>query len=377
MDIKKIESMVQEMSEAFNAVQMPRTPFVLQHFVVGQHDTKSQQYAQCVLELQIKYDNIRRALLHRQKMELEIAQLESEEDPIAAIDAALKRLDYEAQERAMLGAMREFETLYQIWQAFPHQYTRAELDGAQEEYWIKRLTRQAEQGMLATGRVGAGDQGALRLIGRAALPQLDHVREIEQQYLETGNVKVLIAVPTEKKAENGLPCLENLVIPSGVQAKYYNIYGRSTAEAYNDAAMTLLKDKADFMLTVEDDTFPPPDALVRLLAQLEGTKKTVIGAWYPKRSEVREGAPIVLKDGKRQALEADGKIHEVYTIPMGCTLFPAQVFLETTFPWFVSTDCLTQDSFFSQKAREAGWALICDTSIRCQHIDRGTKEVYE
>jgi hypothetical protein len=61
---------------------------------------------------------------------------------------------------------------------------------------------------------------------------------------------------------------------------------------------------------------------------------------------------------------------------MGCTLFPAEVFLQATHPWFATTEHLTQDSFFSQKARDAGWRLVCDTAIRCQHVDRVTQEVF-
>lgn len=373
----QIEKAVAQMEEAFKAVQMPRPPFELENFIIGQHDTPEQQYAQCVVELQIKYDAIRRANLQKRRIALEIEELEKSGDPKDAIDAELKRIDIEEQDRAMIGALREFEVLFGIWQSFPHQYTREELNAAQEEYWVKRLTRQAEQDLLASGRVSQGNQEALRLIGRAPLPQLDHVREVEQRYLEVGDVRVLMVVPTEEKAEDGLPCVEDLVIPSGVQVKIYNVWGKSTAEAYNDAVMTLLNDSADFMLTVEDDTFPPPEALTRLLALAREKPRTIVGAWYPKRNEMREGAPIVIVDGKRQGLAADGWIHEVHTIPMGCTLFPAEVFLQTSQPWFVTTNHLTQDSFFSQKARDAGWKLLCDTSIRCRHIDRETGEVYK
>src|SRR5205085_10998931 len=42
-----------------------------------------------------------------------------------------------------------------------------------------------------------------------------------------------------------------------------------------------------------------------------------------------------------------------------------------------SSVSLTQDSFFSQKARDAGYRLLCDTSVRSKHIDRNTGEVFE
>lgn len=209
------------------------------------------------------------------------------------------------------------------------------------------------------------------------MPELDHVRDVEKKFLEVGDVKCLIAVPTREKA-TVLPCIENLEVPSGIQVKYYNVWGRSVHDAYNDAAMTTVKDHADFMLTVEDDTFPPKDAFVRLvqLYRKHGPK-VVVGGWYPKKQESREGTPIVLCAGKRQALDADGEVHEVYTIPMGCTLFPAEAFIATEFPWFATTEHMTQDSFFSQKLREAGYKLLVDTSIRCKHIDAATGKVYE
>lgn len=374
---EQVNDLVAELKDAFLEIQQARPDYSLEHFVVGQHDTEPQQYAQCVLELQIKYDNIRRALLGKKKINIEIRDLEAKGDEVSLIDAEVKKIDLEEQERAMLGAWREFQALYRIWRGFPKQYTRQELNDAQEEYWIKRLTRQANQDLLACGRVQQGNQEALRQIGRATVPELDHIRDVEKKYLEVGDVKCLLAVPTREKAER-LPCIEKLEVPSGVQVKYYNVYGRSVHDAYNDAAMTTVKDHADFMLTVEDDTFPPPDAFIRLIKLFrERGPKVIVGGWYPKKQVAREGAPIVLVGGKRQALEADGEVHEVYTIPMGCTLFPAEVFLKTEFPWFATTEHCTQDSFFSQKMREAGFTLLVDTSIRCQHVDAETGQIYE
>jgi hypothetical protein len=375
---RRVSEQVAELEQAFLEIQVPRTEYMLRHFVVGQHDTAPQQYAQCVLEMQIKYDNIRRAMLTKRKIQLKIDRLEKRGTEGAKIEADLKRIDLEEQDRAMLGALREFDSLYAIWKSFPKQYTRGEMDEAQEEYWVRRLSRQAHQDMLAGGRVGQGNQEALRQIGRPVMPQLSHVQEVEKRYLETGDVKVLAVVATEKKAVDGLPCVDGIVVPSGVQIKYYNVFGREVSAAYNHAAQVACDDGADFMMTVEDDTFPPPNALLKLLDLYRNeTGKRVVGGWYPKRSAVREGAPIVVRDGFRQALDADGGVHEAYTIPMGCTLFPVRVFADTEFPWFVTTDHLTQDSFFSQKAREAGYRLLVDTSLRCKHVDRKTGEVFE
>jgi len=376
--INNVIETIKELEGAFLEIQQPRTGYVLEKFVVGQHDTEQQQYAQCVLEMQVKYDNIRRAKLNKRKLEIKIAELEEKNTELDQIEADLIKIDLQEQDRAMLGALREFEYLYKIWQSFSKKYTRQELDANQDQYWKLRLQRQAYQDVQSTGRVGVGNHEALRQIGMATVPELNHVREVEKKYLESGDLKCLVVVATREKATT-LPVLEKLEIPSGLQVKYYNVFGRSVHEAYNDAAMTALKDNADLMLTVEDDTFPPPDAFVKLLNHYRNleNKKVIIGGWYPKKTESREGTPIVLVDGKRQALAADGKMHAVYTIPMGCTLFPMSVFLATEFPYFATTEHLTQDSFFSQKARDSGYQLLVDTAIRCKHVDVTTGEVYE
>lgn len=380
--------LTEDLLNAFGEIQMARPAYVLEHFVVGQHDTSEQRYAQCVLELQIKYDNIRRAILGREKLQIEQARLDREAGSLLGlgkfeesrekeIDAKLKGIDVEEQDRAFMGALREFQALYAIFKSFPKKYSRKDLDDGQVDYWQKRLTRQANQDIYATGRISVGNADALRMAGMSVVPELDHIRSTEQKYLEVADCKILIVVPTEHKAEKGLPCLEGLIVPSGCQVKYLNVHGRKTADAYNYAAMELLKDAANFMVTVEDDTFPPPGALVKMLDYARKNPKTCWGGWYIKKQEAREGVPIIVSEGKRVPLDYDGQIHEVYTLPMGCSIYPAEVFLQTPHPWFVTTEHLTQDSFFSQLARGAGWRLMCDTSIRCRHIDRETGKVYE
>jgi hypothetical protein len=62
---------------------------------------------------------------------------------------------------------------------------------------------------------------------------------------------------------------------------------------------------------------------------------------------------------------------------MGCALYTAECFYKTSFPYFQTTECLTQDSFFSQKLTDVGIKMYVDTSIRCKHVDRVTSKVYE
>jgi hypothetical protein len=372
---------IEELEQSFLEIQQPRTSYVIEKFVVGQHDTIEMQFSQCVLEIQIKVANLKRAKLGKRRIEIQIKELEDKGTEIDQIDADLKRIDLQEQDYAVLGALRELDALYKIYQSFPKKYTREEIDNAQESYWKLRLDRQAQQDLQATGRVGVGNSEALRQINLAATPKLDHIREVEKKYLEVGDVKILIVVPTREKAER-LPVLENLAIPSGVQVKFLNVFGRTTADAYNEAIQTAMNDGCDMLLTVEDDTFPPPDGFQRLLARYReiGDPKAVLGGYYVKKVPYPEGVHIQVIAGKRQALtlnKDDVGVHEVYTIAQGFTLFPIECFLQTEYPWTVTTAHLTQDSFLSQKLREKGFKLLVDASVRCRHVDFATGNSYE
>lgn len=405
----------QELLEDFDAIQMARTPEVLKRFVVGAQamDHPAQGWAQCVLELQIKYDDIRRAKINAELIQLEIDELEKEDTPKSLLNAKLKRIDLEAQDRAMLGAVREFQSLYAIYKNYGKRYSRAELDATQVEYWQNRLTRQAlqEQQSRQLG-IGPGNLEALReidlsplalpsptealkltsgsriddiiktedrfLATPAAEPVTDDVADVQRRYLETGKQRMLIVTLTASETQpETVPALERpYSIPATVERRKHCIHGMTIDRGYTEAVLQAIRDGATHLMCIEDDTFPPLDAIERLLAH----DKDIVCGWYPKRQPgPRVGVPIVLENGKRKTLDnpddTNGLV-ELYTVPMGCTLIKTDVFQHIEMPWFVTTGQLTQDSFFSQKARDAGYTLWCDTSIRCEHRDRDTGVVY-
>lgn len=380
MDTNTATRDLTELLKAFDEIQMPRTPFSLEKFVVGSHFTDQQKYAQCVLELQIAYDNLRLARLHLQEKDIEIAEMQKsfkKGNEKIEIQLQIKNIEKEQLSRAVLGAMREFEFLYNLWEKWPKKYTRDELNSAQEEEYTRRLETQAMHDKNAHGRVSVSNQEGLRQIGKIVYPELDIARSVEQNYLKEGEIKILIAVPTEVKAEKGLPCLAGLVFPNGASTKIHNCYGMKIEDAYNQIAQIAINDRADYLITIEDDTFPQPDAILKLFDLVKKNPHSAVGAWYPKRESGNQGVHIVLKEGIRQQLDVDSGIHEVYTLAMGCSIYPVAMFMDIPYPWFKTTANLSQDSFFSQLARERGWKLLVDTSVQCKHIDRNSGKVYQ
>lgn len=167
-EIAKIESIISELQQDFEAIAMPRSPYVLEHLVVKERDTEPAQWEQCVLEMRIKYANIRRLLLQIEKAEIERDTASGIGDRLSDIEAQLKQIDIDEMQWSLTGMVREFFALFAIYKQFGRRYSRNELDQAQADYWFKRLSRQAAQDVFAGGRVSVSNQDALRQIGVSA-----------------------------------------------------------------------------------------------------------------------------------------------------------------------------------------------------------------
>lgn len=376
-----------ELAEDFLAIQDPTPEYSMRHFVVGQHDTPGQRWAQTVLELQNRLTALAGAEIDREICRLRIVALEKRGTPIALLKAKKKRLELTQLQWAELGTRRGVEHLLKIRSELEaahdgRGWTREELDAEQPEYWSLRGQRQALQDVNAHGAVQVGNQDMLRMMGRPIDPPQRRVEAVERRFLETGKARVLVAVPTlidrGTIREHGLQCLKGWELPGTFEMQIYVVQGKPIADAYNDAARKALEDGADFVLCVEDDHVIPAATFKKLwdVHQAAGPR-SIVGAWYPQRKEPRTGSPIIVTDARRGYLPDDGAVHQVYGIPQGFTLIPTAIFRELLQPWFVTTSCLTQDSYFSQAAREAGYKLLVDTSARIKHVDRDTGRIYE
>lgn len=167
---------------AFSEIQQPRSRFMLESFIVGQKFTTEAQYAQCVLEAQIKYDNIRLGRLDLERIDLEIAAV-STPGRLGEIEREKKRIEKEQVERAMLGAERELVCLCEIFEQFPEKFTHAQLQAAQPQERKQFICAQALQDVRAFGYVTPGNQDALRMI-KAALVIGDEVGGKRQVTIE-------------------------------------------------------------------------------------------------------------------------------------------------------------------------------------------------
>jgi hypothetical protein len=178
--------------------------------------------------------------------------------------------------------------------------------------------------------------------------------------------------------------------------------GHEVGQAYNALIENILANselsKWKYILTLEDDNLPPPDALQRLIESIEfGKYDAVSGIYFTKgdfNMPMAYGNPDKFRaTGEldftpRNVVEAlqNGNIMEVNGIAQGCSLYRMDLFREMKGPWFVTCNdivpekggaqCFTQDLYFCEKARRAGKRFAVDFRVRVGHLDINTGIVY-
>lgn len=152
-----------------------RSEYQLQHFVIGQHDTPEMRFYQCCLELVDMEYRLAVATLSARQTEAKIAERRAETKPDTAdwIESELWELELDRQRQVAVGARREVEILRSFLEQMP-QFTRAEIDRAQPDYWRARLTRQFEL-QRATGQLGWAQLDAMRQTGLLGVDQTQPV----------------------------------------------------------------------------------------------------------------------------------------------------------------------------------------------------------
>ena len=146
-------------------IQQSRSPFQIEKFVINQHQTIEMQYYQCVTEIQSLYYTIKSVTLDMQILQIKMTRLRESSDAIDELEAQKIELGLEQTRLVGIGAFRELETLLNIFESFPKQFTRQEIDEAQPNYWASRLERQATLQSLAGSQAGASHLEALGQIG--------------------------------------------------------------------------------------------------------------------------------------------------------------------------------------------------------------------
>jgi len=196
--------------------------------------------------------------------------------------------------------------------------------------------------------------------------------------------------------------LQQLIAPMNSKRGMWFCTGDEVGIAYNKMIADILANpdlsKWKYILTIETDNLPPPDAHIRLLESIESNRYDAVGGLYFTKGEIQqpmaygsaeeyqrtgvlEFAPLDI----RAALASGNQIIECNGLAMGCTLFRMELFRQIPQPWFVTVaDVIegkgamgfTQDLYFCKNARALGKRFACDLRVKVGHLDLTTGIVY-
>jgi FkbM family methyltransferase len=183
--------------------------------------------------------------------------------------------------------------------------------------------------------------------------------------------RILIAIPTAKYIEpETFKSIYDLKIPAGYKADFQYFFGYRVDQVRNLIASHSI-DQYDYIFFVDSDISFPPDTLIRLIAGLDDYTGA-IGGLYVQRNE--ENQVEASREGNRFSFSAEpGVYRDMDWLGFGCCLVDVNAVKSIKYPWFEyhpaidHANTISEDADFCQKLRAAGWQIVLDTRIVCDH----------
>lgn len=196
--------------------------------------------------------------------------------------------------------------------------------------------------------------------------------KLEEKGREKNMKKILIAVPTAVRIEcETFKSIYDLEIPEGYETEFHFFWCYMIDQGRNEIANYAIHHGFDYLLAVDSDIELPRDALKKMLAH---DKDLVSGVYRMRRPE----QVIELYDVNYQQVPADAirnttDLIEIGGCGFGCVLVKVNVLAEVGYPQFVYHQAyrfdqtFSEDNDFCMKARNKGFKLYCDPTIKCRH----------
>lgn len=180
---------VSKLLREINAIKQNRSDYVLEHFVVMQHDLPGRQRLQILDELEALFFATLDMIDDREMARLDLEEI-AKTTPGTPLDEERVSIKMRRAQRAMMALemqinsrTREINTLLGMLDQLP-EYTREQLEKEEEDYWKARLMRQGNLSQI----------GASTALGEGNLEALLQTREVvgkARQSLEGGAQKIV------------------------------------------------------------------------------------------------------------------------------------------------------------------------------------------
>lgn len=199
-------------------------------------------------------------------------------------------------------------------------------------------------------------------------------------------MKIVIAVPTyETIYPDTFKAIWDLQKPEGAQVDFIYVRGYDCARARNNIVDAAKKREADYVLMIDNDTIPPEDALINLLAD----DKDIVTGYYAHRvfNAKYDGRTNACKLGEfnyskqytgselKKFRDSGQYVLQIHGGGLGCALFKMSIFTRLDFPYFdwknyKNNYVLSEDLYLAENCRTHNIPLYVDTRVECGHIFR-------
>jgi FkbM family methyltransferase len=191
--------------------------------------------------------------------------------------------------------------------------------------------------------------------------------------------RILVAIPVQEYIEvQTFKSLWDLAVPEGYELDLRIEKSDSISQIRNLSAEWAKR--YDYMLSVDSDIVLPKDALVKMLA----ADKDIISGLYIQRIPGTQTVEVYMNTPNGgctnipySLLENRGVV-EIAACGMGCALIKGDIFRKMEYPHFFYKEALdhrntvSEDVYFCTKARNNGFKVWADTSIKCDHLGATT-----
>lgn len=194
-------------------------------------------------------------------------------------------------------------------------------------------------------------------------------------------MKILICVPSMDMVAAGFA--QSLATLNKVgECAISFICGSLVYDARNKLARQALEIGADYTVWFDSDMIFEPDTLVKLIDHLEKDDCDIISGIYFRRSA--PFTPVLFKKLNLSGEHCQWKdypdypkdsLFDVQGIGFGCCAVKSEILLAMSVKYkdfFSPIDGVGEDLSFCWRARELGYKIKCDSSIKCGHVGHMT-----
>jgi glycosyltransferase involved in cell wall biosynthesis len=203
------------------------------------------------------------------------------------------------------------------------------------------------------------------------------VTPLTKRIINKTKKKILVAIPTAKNIEpDTFKSIYDLDVPDDYEVDFQYFYGYRIDQIRNLIAHHTIMLNYDYLFSVDYDIKLPKYALTKLLRE---NKDIISGVYIQRKHEAK--IPEIYRANERGGVthvdnndvQGNGVI-DIDGCGFGCVLVKSHVLKEVGYPQFKYHDSLdfqftlSEDIDFCLKAKNKGFKLYADCSVKCEHI---------